>query len=197
MFLKQKKRYVVRTCGDPVLGEKARPVMAVTPEIRALAERMTEAVQVYNGIGLAAPQVGESLRLVVFDLPEKALSPNPTPGELLLLPRMPFVAVNPEIILSSDELSCQEEGCLSVPEIFAPVVRPARVVFRASTLDGEVIQCETGGLLARCIQHELDHLDGKLFIDRLDDEEAQKIEAELKQLKRYGAHHNYQRVKVK
>jgi peptide deformylase len=197
MLFKGKTRHVVHTAGDPVLKATAKPVSAVTPEIRALAERMFQAMQVFDGIGLAAPQAGESLRMVVFDIPADSMSNPPTPGEMMLLPRMPLTVINPEILSTSGEYSEYTEGCLSVPEIFAPVIRPNKVVFRAATLDGEIIECECGGLLGRCIQHELDHLDGKLFTDRLSPEEAQKIERSLRQLVRYGEKHKYLRVKVK
>ena len=196
MLFHGKTRHVVHTAGDPVLKETAKPVSAVTPEIRALAERMFQAMQVFDGIGLAAPQAGESLRMVVFDVPADSMSNPPTPGEMLLLPRMPLTVINPEILSASGEYSEYTEGCLSVPDIFAPVIRPDKVVFRASTLDGEIIECECGGLLGRCIQHELDHLDGKLFTDRLSPEEARKIERSLRQLVRYGEKHKYLRVKV-
>ena len=197
MLFKEKNRYVVHTAGDPVLKAVAKPVTAVTPEIRALAERMTAAMHVFDGIGLAAPQAGESLRMVVFDIPADSISDDPTPGELQLLPRMPLTVINPEIPSTSGSLTEYTEGCLSVPDIFAPVVRPERVLFRASTLDGEIIECECGGLLGRCIQHELDHLDGKLFTDRLGTAEYLKIDKSMRQLIRYGEKHKYLRTKVK
>ncbi|WP_417170925.1 peptide deformylase [Victivallis sp.] len=197
MFFKNKKRYVVHTVGDPVLREKAKPVAAVTPEIRQLAASMIESMQAFEGIGLAAPQAGESLRLVVFDVPLESMGDTPSTGERLLLPKMPLAVVNPEIVASSENLTSHDEGCLSLPDLFAPVVRPASVVFRAQTLDGEWIECECGGLLGRCIQHELDHLDGTLFIDRLTPEAARTVERELKQLIRFGERHHFHRVKVK
>ena len=197
MFFKNKKRYVVHTVGDPVLREKAKPVAAVTPEIRQLAASMIESMQAFEGIGLAAPQAGESLRLVVFDVPLESMGDTPSTGERLLLPKMPLAVVNPEIVASSEDLTSHDEGCLSLPDLFAPVVRPASVVFRAQTLDGEWIECECGGLLGRCIQHELDHLDGTLFIDRLTPEAARTVERELKQLIRFGERHHVHRVKVK
>lgn len=197
MFFKNKKRYVVHTVGDPVLREKAKPVAAVTPEIRQLAASMIESMQAFEGIGLAAPQAGESLRLVVFDVPLESMGDTPSTGERLLLPKMPLAVVNPEIVASSENLTSHDEGCLSLPDLFAPVVRPASVVFRAQTLDGEWIECECGGLLGRCIQHELDHLDGTLFIDRLTPETARTVERELKQLIRFGERHHFHRVKVK
>ena len=197
MFFKNKKRYVVHTVGDPVLREKAKPVAAVTPEIRQLAASMIESMQAFEGIGLAAPQAGESLRLVVFDVPLESMGDTPSTGERLLLPKMPLAVVNPEIVASSEDLTSHDEGCLSLPDLFAPVVRPASVVFRAQTLDGEWIECECGGLLGRCIQHELDHLDGTLFIDRLTPEAARTVERELKQLIRFGERHHFHRVKGK
>lgn len=196
-MFKAKSRHVVHTAGDPVLKAVAKPVAAVTPEILALAERMLQATRVFDGIGLAAPQAGESLRMVVFDVPMDSMGENPTPGELQLLPRMPLIVINPEILSTSGNLTEYTEGCLSVPDIFAPVIRPERVLFRATTLQGEVIECECGGLLGRCIQHELDHLDGKLFTDRLTPADAQKIEKPLRQLVRYGEKHKFLRVKVK
>ena len=196
-MFKAKSRHVVHTAGDPVLKAVAKPVAAVTPEILALAERMLQATRVFDGIGLAAPQAGESLRMVVFDVPMDSMGENPTPGELQLLPRMPLIVINPEILSTSGNLTEYTEGCLSVPDIFAPVIRPERVHFRATTLQGEVIECECGGLLGRCIQHELDHLDGKLFTDRLTPADAQKIEKPLRQLVRYGEKHKFLRVKVK
>lgn len=197
MFFKNKKRYVVHTVGDPVLREKAKPVPAVTPEIRQLAASMIESMQAFEGIGLAAPQAGESLRLVVFDVPLDSMGDSPSIGEQLLLPKMPLAVINPEVVASSEQLTSRDEGCLSLPELFAPVIRPASVVFRAQTLDGEWIECECGGLLGRCIQHELDHLDGTLFVDRLTPEAARTVERELKQLIRFGERHHFHRVKVK
>ena len=197
MFFKNKTRYVVHTIGDPVLREVAAPVERVTPEIRQLAENMIGAMDAFDGIGLAAPQAGQSLRLVVFNVPAESMEENPTVGERLLLPRMPLAVINPEIVATSDVSGIRDEGCLSLPEIFAPVERPLSVVFRATTLDGETIECECGGLLGRCIQHELDHLDGKLFVDRVAPEAARVIERDLKQLIRYGERHHFHRVKVK
>ena len=192
-MLKFRKHLDVRTIGDKVLRRKAEAVPAITAEIRALAESMNRAMQKFDGIGIAAPQVGVSLRLVVFDVPfpgdrdKRELSP----GEAALLPLMPLAVVNPEIVASSSTLSEYDEGCLSVPGIFAPVVRPERVVLRAALLDGTVIQYECGGLLGRCVQHELDHLDGVLFPDRVAPAELEKVQNELDELERSGAKKNF------
>ena len=178
-----------------MLKQVAKPVPAVTDEIRQIASEMVEAMHVFNGIGLAAPQYGKSLRLVVFDVPEDGNTG--TPGENQLLPLMPLTVINPEIIASSAEKSVREEGCLSVPEIYAPVERPVRVVFRAQTLDGNFIEAECGGLLGRCIQHELDHLQGLLFTDRLNSADARNIRGDLDRLKKAGQSCNYRRISKK
>ena len=197
MLFRNKKRYVVHTLGDPVLREVARPVGVITPELRLLAEKMIEVVKAFEGVGLAAPQVGESVRMVVLNLPMESMSDIPSAGEKQLLPEMPLVVVNPEIISSSPETECRDEGCLSLPDVWAPVERPSRVFFRAMPLDGKPVECECGGLLGRCIQHELDHLDGKLFVDRVEPVELGKVERELRQLQRYGEKHHFHRIKVK
>ena len=102
--------------------------------------------------------------------------------------------VNPRIVGKSEELAVRDEGCLSLPEIFAPVIRPARVVLETELLSGEHVTAECGGLLGRCIQHELDHLDGVVFADRVAPDERKFIEAELRKLEKYGSKHHYQRV---
>jgi peptide deformylase len=195
LFNKKKHSYVVYTAGAAVLKKIAEPVTVVTPEIRQLAADMMQAMRVFNGIGLAAPQYGESLRMVVFDVP--AENSCGTPGEVNLLPRMPLAVINPEIIMRSSQVNEREEGCLSVPDIYAPVVRPDTVVFRAQTLDGEFIEYECGGLLGRCIQHELDHLDGILFTDRLAPEAERRIRGDLNRLKSIGQSCNYRRISKK
>jgi peptide deformylase len=196
MLFGNKERYVVRTLGDSVLRAKAAVIPAVTPEIRALAERMIRAMRVFDGIGLAAPQIGESLRLVVIEIPQDAMEKNPTPGEALLYPRMPLVLINPQIVERSTELAERDEGCLSLPEIYAPVVRPARVVLDSDILDGGHVTVECGGLLGRCIQHELDHLDGVVFSDRVAPDERALIAPDLRRVEKYGAKHHFQRVKT-
>ena len=187
------KKHPVRTFGDRVLREHAEAVPAVDDDIRSLAETMLMAMRKYDGIGIAAPQVGESLRLVVFDVPFPEDPCELTPGEAALLPRMPLAVVNPEIVGASDALAERDEGCLSVPGIFAPVVRPERVRFRAQLLDGTTVEYECGGLLGRCIQHELDHLEGVLFTDRVSPAEQLKIREQLERLEANGARNNYRR----
>ncbi|MBO5644343.1 MAG: peptide deformylase [Lentisphaeria bacterium] len=180
----------VMTVGAQVLKQQAQPVLQVNDDIRAFAKDMIHAMREYDGIGLAAPQAGRSLRLVVLEVPgsdEEELSP----GEAAMLPQMPMVLVNPRIIGRSDSVCERDEGCLSVPGIYAPVVRSERVVLQSELLDGSVIEYECGGLLGRCIQHELDHLDGFLFTDRLAPEEYRFIERQLESLERAGKKTNY------
>lgn len=180
----------VMTVGAQVLKQQAQPILQVNDDIRAFAKEMIHAMREYDGIGLAAPQAGRSLRLVVLEVPgsdEEELSP----GEAAMLPQMPMVLVNPRIIGRSDSVCERDEGCLSVPGIYAPVVRSERVVLQSELLDGSVIEYECGGLLGRCIQHELDHLDGFLFTDRLAPEEYRFIERQLESLERAGKKTNY------
>ena len=195
MLFNSKKRITLRTLGDEVLAKVAEPVLNVDDEIRQLAREMIEATVVFNGIGLAAPQYGVSKRMVVLDVPMDSMSEIPTPGEEQLLPRMPLVLINPEIISSSNSKSTRDEGCLSVPDIYAPVERPEKVVLRSMTLDGDMIEAECGGLLGRCIQHELDHLEGKCFTDRLSPEAAREVAGEIKRLIRYGEKKSFMRTK--
>ena len=195
MLFNAKKRISLRTLGDEVLARVADPILNVDAEIVQLAREMIEATVVFNGIGLAAPQYGVSKRLVVLDVPADYVQGVPTPGEEQLLPRMPLVLINPEIISYSTNKSTRDEGCLSVPDIYAPVERPEKVVLRSQTLDGDMIECECGGLLGRCIQHELDHLEGKCFTDRLSPEAAREVAGEIKRLRKYGEKKSFLRTK--
>ena len=178
----------VRTCGDPLLRQRSGAVDEITPEIRALAARMVVTMfeNETRGIGLAAPQVGHSIRLITLATqhPSDPLPVDASPGECLLCARMPLALVNPEIVSASSVAETASEGCLSVPELYGEVTRPRSVVLRATTLDGEHIQVECGGLLARCLQHEIDHLDGILFIDRLSREEADALASNLRALEK-------------
>jgi len=193
MFFKAKKIYNVNTYGADILKKKADEISSITPKIREIAEEMLQAMELFDGIGLAGPQYGTEKRIVALAVPypeEAAISP----GEALLLPRMPMVVINPEIIAVSKTTETAEEGCLSVPEIYAPVERAQFIQFRAQTLDGELIECECGGLLARCVQHEIDHLNGVLFVDRLTEEAFSIIEAKLKKLKKGGSKKDFKRT---
>lgn len=187
------EKYTVKTYGHDVLKQVAEPVAEINSEIIELASKMIDMTERYNGIGLAAPQIGVSKRVVVLWIPDDPSCRAGSPGEELLLPRMPLVIVNPEIIAASADTFSYDEGCLSVPDIYGPVVRPSSVVLRASLLDGSTIECECGGLLGRCIQHELDHLDGFLFVDRMTEEDRRNIDFKLFRLERNGKKHNFER----
>ena len=139
----------------PILRAKARPVGPGDDDVvRALVPRMLSAMYAAPGIGLAAPQVGVGLRVAVVDL-----MPDEKPAPIYLL--------NPEVVRVSEEWATREEGCLSLPGQYADVSRPARVVVRYLDLEGARQEIEADGLLAACLQHELDHLDGVLFVDHL------------------------------
>ncbi len=140
----------IRVLGDPVLRRRAEAVGAVSDELRRLVDDMFETMHVAKGIGLAAPQVGVSTRLFVVDVDGAR-----------------HVFVNPELVSSSPATAAGEEGCLSIPEVFAEVTRPAVVTMRGMTLDGDPFELTADELLARCLQHEFDHLEGKLFPDHL------------------------------
>lgn len=142
----------VRRYGDPVLRAKATPVAEITPEIRRMVDDMIDTMYEENGIGLAASQVGILLRLMVVGDEEG---------------RSVRALVNPAIVESGGEVTA-EEGCLSIPGIFAPVTRAQWVRLEAQDLEGQPVSIRARGLTARVFQHEMDHLDGILFIDRLD-----------------------------
>jgi peptide deformylase len=140
---------------DPRLRQVSKPVAKITDEVKALVADMFETMYDAPGIGLAAIQVGVPQRLVTLDLARKDE------------PRQPQVIVNPEIVWSADERSIYEEGCLSIPEFYEEVERPAQVKVRYTDLDGNPHEVEANGLLATCLQHEIDHLNGVLFIDHI------------------------------
>ena len=145
----------ILTAPDPRLKKKSQPVKAVDAEIRQLMDDMLETMKDAPGIGLAAPQVGALKRVIVLEIEREDTVVGPL-----------FMA-NPEIIDVSDEDATYNEGCLSVPEHYADVVRPARVTVRYLDRDNEQRELACDGLLATCVQHEIDHLDGVLFIDKI------------------------------
>ena len=161
---------------DPRLKKVCDPVEGVDGAVQALMADMLQTMYDAPGIGLAAPQIGVLARVVVMDC-AKGEDEEPEPVCL----------ANPEIVWSSDELSEHEEGCLSIPEIYAKVTRPAAVAVRYLDRDGKLRESEFGGLRAVCIQHEIDHLNGKLFIDYLGSMRRQMITSKMKKLKRERA----------
>ena len=140
---------------DPILRKKSDEVSKVDSDIRALMDNMLETMYQAPGIGLAAPQVGILKKVIVIDLAKEDE------------PKKPLFIVNPKIIWKSDELSSREEGCLSIPGYFAEVVRPIKCKLQYLDYDGEQQEIEADDLLSTCIQHEVDHCDGVLFIDYL------------------------------
>lgn len=146
---------------DKRLREVSKPVAKVTPQVKALVEDMFETMYDAPGIGLAAIQIGVPERIVTMDLAkrEKGSDEEPKPN--------PRVFINPEIVWHSEDKAPYEEGCLSIPDYYEEVERPAKVRVRYMDLDGKQHEEEAEGLFATCIQHEVDHLDGVLFIDYL------------------------------
>jgi peptide deformylase len=174
--------------GDAVLRTKCGRVEEVTDETRALVADMLETMEDAEGIGLAAPQVGIPIQLAVADLEDAGesvsyLRINGEEREVLEL--MPLVFMNPEIEYGGDRES-MEEGCLSIPDIRASVSRPFSIKVKADTLEGERIELETDGLLARVIQHETDHLFGVLFIDRVSAAKKLSLKRVLRELAEGG-----------
>ncbi|HGG04940.1 MAG TPA: peptide deformylase [Aliiroseovarius sp.] len=158
---------------DPRLKKVAKAVPDLSDELRVLADDMLETMYDAPGIGLAAPQLGILQRLIVLDcVKEEGAAPRPT------------IMFNPEIIAASDDLNTYEEGCLSIPEQYADVTRPAEVTARWIDRDGNEQTQDFGGLWATCVQHEIDHLQGKLFIDYLKPLKRQMITRKMVKLKR-------------
>jgi peptide deformylase len=159
--------------GDAVLHQRAQPVDTITPEIDRLIEDMIETMYAAPGVGLAAPQVGVPLRVFVVDI-----SMGRDRGG-------PIVMINPEFV-ERDGVQLEEEGCLSVPGFNATVVRPSRAVIKGLDRDGSEHQREATGLLARAFQHEMDHLDGTLFVDLLRGIKRDLIVRRIRKLSRSG-----------
>lgn len=155
----------IRTLGDPVLREPAKPVVDFDRRLRALAADMIETMYDAPGVGLAAPQVGISLRVFVFDDGESGAT----------------VVANPQLAEAHGEIR-EEEGCLSIPGPYHEAPRFASVVCRGQDVDGSPIELVGEGLLARIFQHETDHVDGLLYIDRLDDAGRRAVLAELRRI---------------
>ena len=163
---------------DPLLKRKALPVESVTDEIRTLMDDMLETMHAEKGIGLAAIQVGVTQRVIVVDISD---------GEDPDATRTVLKMSNPEFLWSSDDRRSYEEGCLSLPDQYAPVVRPERIKVRYLDYDGEAQEIEADGLLATCIQHEIDHLDGILFVDHISSIKRDIILRKLKKMKKQAA----------
>ncbi|MDQ6859832.1 MAG: peptide deformylase [Verrucomicrobiota bacterium] len=172
--------------GDAVLRAKGKRVAKVDDAIRELASDMLETMYAANGIGLAAQQIGEAVQLTVLDVSEVEDRPSTLKingREAELDASMPLVLINPQLSLG-EETVLGPEGCLSFPEINGDIVRAESVVAKAETLDGQSIQLEATGLLARALQHEVDHLNGILFIDRMSSAAKTALASRLKRLQK-------------
>ena len=168
--------------GHPVLRQKGAAIEKVTPEIKQLIADMFETMEASHGVGLAAQQVGRAVQLTVVDVREVAKD-RPSTLELKGKPAdvaeiMPLVLINP-VVTPAGEPATGGEGCLSFPEIFAEIARPESVDVKALNEKGKPIEFRAGGLLARAIQHETDHLNGILFIDRMERKKKEEFREEL------------------
>lgn len=160
---------------DPRLKKVCTPFEAIDPGVRRLVDDMLETMYDAPGIGLAAPQIGVLQRLFVMDCAGKEEKPDP------------MVLINPEITWASDEMNVHEEGCLSIPEQYEEITRPAAIRVRYTDPDGEIQERAFDGLRATCAQHEIDHLNGKLFIDYLSKIKRSMITNKMKKLKKERA----------
>lgn len=163
----------IRTMGDPILEQIAKPVEKIDDSIIELATNMIDTMIAGDGVGLAAPQVGHSIRMLVVDLGMI------TEGEI------PTIFINPEFLEMEDECE-MDEGCLSVPDVYAVVKRPKRIKLKYLDLDGREQILEDDEFLSRVLQHEIDHLDGKLFVGKLEKEEKKRIKKKLLKIKPDG-----------
>ena len=172
--------------GDPVLRLKGRRVEKMDDHIRELAANMLETMHAANGVGLAAQQVGEALQLTVLDVLQTEDRPSTLKlngREIELLAAMPLILLNPKLALDH-ETDIGTEGCLSFPEITAEIERSVAVNVQAETLEGKPVEIEATGLLARALQHEVDHLNGILFIDRMSSVAKASLQSRLKRLRK-------------
>jgi peptide deformylase len=172
---------IVVKYGTPVLRQKGARIDAITPTLKKLAADMLETTYSYKGVGLAAQQVGLALQLTVIDV--RGVTDRPSSLELNGQPAevngfMPLVLINPEV-KPVGQPATGPEGCLSFPEIYAEITRPDMVDVKALNLEGKPVEFRCGGLLARVVQHETDHLNGILFIDRMDKKTKEELRDEL------------------
>ena len=172
--------------GDPVLRAKGKRIDAINDRVRELAANMIETMHAANGVGLAAQQVGEALQLTVLDVSQAEDRPSTMKidgAEVDPASAMPLVLLNPTVTLN-EETEIGLEGCLSFPELTADIARSTLVTARAETLDGAQVTIEATGLLARALQHEVDHLNGILFIDRMSSAAKASLSSRLKKLQK-------------
>lgn len=169
-----RKPYNIRYFGDPVLRKKAEEVRGIDGELVGLAEGMMEVLLRAKGLGLAAPQVGRSVSLCLINLPALDQSHH-----------KPLVLVNPRVTGSHGKVVCQE-GCLSFPELYLEVARPQKIGVAGLDLEGREVELEADEMLARCFMHEIDHLNGVLFIDHLSQLKRQLLRSQLRRIAKMG-----------
>ncbi|MBX3730183.1 MAG: peptide deformylase [Candidatus Sumerlaeia bacterium] len=174
----------IRKYGDPILREKAQPVAVVTDELRQLAVDMGETMYAANGIGLAANQIGRLERILVLDVVQTDDGPGKPRKRQRTNERQLEVYLNPEIVDSGIEDDSYSEGCLSIPGLEGDVFRPLRITLRWMDLEGANHQADFDGMRARVLQHEIDHLDGILFIDRLPEARRASLAGALNRMKK-------------
>jgi len=170
--------------GHPALRQKGARIATITPEIQKLVEDMFETMRAAKGVGLAAQQIGRALQLTVIDVRGATDRPSTIQingKEADVGASMPLVLINPEV-KAAGEPEAGTEGCLSFPEIYGEVKRAGKAEVSATNSQGETIEFSCGGLLARAIQHELDHLNGVLFIDRMSRAEKEELKPQLEEL---------------
>lgn len=170
---KEKGPLTIVTYGDPVLRQVAKPVEEITPELQQLAREMLATMYNADGVGLAAPQVGRSIRLIVIDLSKEEENRNP------------LILFNPEVFPDEEsDIELCEEGCLSVPGIWAEVARYTQTVVTGLNIDGQPVEFEANDYFARAVQHEIDHLEGRLFVDRVSPADKALMQSKLKKMAR-------------
>lgn len=163
--------------GDPILRKKCPPVPEINDEIRQLVKDMVETMHINNGAGLAAPQVHRSLALFICCVDTEGPDDTWIPGKLR-------VFINPRIVAISQEYWQCGEGCISIPKLYGQVIRPLKVVFEATNLEGELYSEELFGMEARCFLHENDHINGVLYIDRMNQKDRKEFEPLLREVKK-------------
>ena len=166
----ERMKFQILIYGNPVLRKKSVPITEFNEDLKKLSEDMIETMMNADGVGLAAPQIGKNIRIVIVD-------PDPSQNGLTRM-----ILVNPEITPITENKEVMEEGCLSVPGIYGRVKRPTDLRVKAQDLDGKPIEFETRGFFSRVIQHEIDHLDGVIFTDKVLPKDKKKVEKELKEL---------------
>jgi peptide deformylase len=179
-------RVPIRQYGDPILRAKGKPIDQIDQGIRELVGNMLETMHAANGVGLAAQQVGEAWQLTVIDISEAEDRPSTmrmNGQEVDPKAMMPLILINPRINLSK-ETNMGIEGCLSFPEITGEIERAESIAVSAQTLEGGTIEFEAEGLLSRAVQHEIDHLNGILFIDRMNSAAKASLSSRLKRLQK-------------